>query len=69
VIPNTVLEAQMKENGIDLEQINANYTSLRPTFSNVLLYVLLVWRIPGSGSTGSCRTCGPTASRRRRTRS
>jgi radical SAM superfamily enzyme YgiQ (UPF0313 family) len=46
VIPNTVLEAQMKENGIDLEQINANYTSLRPTFANVLLYVLLVWRIP-----------------------
>jgi len=46
VIPNTVLEAQMKENGIDLEQINANYTALRPTFSNVLLYVLLVWRIP-----------------------
>ncbi len=46
VIPNTVLEAQMKEAGIDLEKINANYTSLRPTFSNVLLYVLLVWRIP-----------------------
>ncbi len=46
VIPNTVLEKQMKENGIDLEQINANYTSLRPTFANVLLYVLLVWRIP-----------------------
>jgi anaerobic magnesium-protoporphyrin IX monomethyl ester cyclase len=46
VIPNTVLEAQMKEAGIDLERINANYTSLRPTFSNVLLYVLLVWRIP-----------------------
>jgi anaerobic magnesium-protoporphyrin IX monomethyl ester cyclase len=46
VIPNTVLEAQMKENGIDLEKISANYTSLRPTFSNVLLYVLLVWRMP-----------------------
>jgi anaerobic magnesium-protoporphyrin IX monomethyl ester cyclase len=46
VIPNTVLEKQMKENGIDLEQINANYTSLRPTFANVLLYILLVWRIP-----------------------
>jgi hypothetical protein len=46
VIPNTVLEKQMKENGIDLEQINANYTSLRPTFANVLLYVLLVYRIP-----------------------
>lgn len=46
VIPNTVLEKQMQENGIDLEQINANYTSLRPTFSNVLLYVLLVWRLP-----------------------
>jgi radical SAM superfamily enzyme YgiQ (UPF0313 family) len=48
VIPNTVLEKQMKENGIDLEQINANYTSLRPTFANVLLYILLVWRIPRS---------------------
>ncbi|HUP59603.1 MAG TPA: radical SAM protein [Thermoanaerobaculia bacterium] len=46
VIPNTVLEKQMLENGIDLEQINANYTTLRPTFSNVLLYVLLVWRLP-----------------------
>ncbi|HEX2121972.1 MAG TPA: radical SAM protein [Thermoanaerobaculia bacterium] len=46
VIPNTVLEKQMEENGIDLEQINANYTTLRPTFANVLLYVLLVWRLP-----------------------
>ena len=46
VIPNTVLEKQMKENGIDLEQINANYTTVRPTFANVLLYVLLVWRLP-----------------------
>ncbi len=46
VIPNTVLEKQMQENGIDLEQINANYMSLRPTFANVLLYVLLVWRLP-----------------------
>ena len=46
VIPNTVLEKQMQENGIDLEQINANYTSLRPTFANVLLYILLVSRIP-----------------------
>ncbi|HET8797350.1 MAG TPA: radical SAM protein [Thermoanaerobaculia bacterium] len=48
VIPNTVLEKQMKENGIDLEQINANYTSLRPTFANVILYILLSWRIPRS---------------------
>lgn len=48
VIPNTVLEKQMKENGIDLEQINANYTSLRPTFANVILYILLTWRIPRS---------------------
>lgn len=46
VIPNTVLEQQMKEAGIDLDRINANYTSLRPTFANVLLYILLVWRIP-----------------------
>ncbi|HEX8619652.1 MAG TPA: radical SAM protein [Thermoanaerobaculia bacterium] len=48
VIPNTVLEKQMKENGIDLERINANYTSLRPTFANVILYILLVYRIPRS---------------------
>jgi anaerobic magnesium-protoporphyrin IX monomethyl ester cyclase len=46
VIPNTVLEQQMKENGIDLDMINENYTSLRPTWANVVLYVLLTVRPP-----------------------
>lgn len=46
VIPNTVLEAQMKENGIDLERINENYTSMRPTWANVVLYILLTARPP-----------------------
>ena len=46
VIPNTVLEKQMQEHGVDIEQINANYTSLRATWANVLLYVLMVVRPP-----------------------
>jgi radical SAM superfamily enzyme YgiQ (UPF0313 family) len=46
VIPNTVLEQQMKESGIDLDMINANYTTLRPTFANVILYILLTLRPP-----------------------
>jgi hypothetical protein len=44
VIPNTVLEKQMTEHGIDIEEINQNYTALRPTFANVLLILLLIWR-------------------------
>jgi len=46
VIPNTTLEKQMLEHGFDVEQINENYTSLRPTWANVLLYVLMVWKPP-----------------------
>jgi anaerobic magnesium-protoporphyrin IX monomethyl ester cyclase len=46
VIPNTVLEKQMLEEGLDIEQINDNYTALRPTWANVLLYILMVWQPP-----------------------
>src|SRR5438067_2658945 len=46
VIPNTTLEKQMLEGGFDVEQINENYTALRPTWANVLLYVLMVWKPP-----------------------
>ncbi|HEX2833280.1 MAG TPA: radical SAM protein [Thermoanaerobaculia bacterium] len=46
VIPNTVLEKQMQEEGLDLEQINASYHSLRPTWANILLYMLMLWRPP-----------------------
>jgi radical SAM superfamily enzyme YgiQ (UPF0313 family) len=44
VIPNTVLEQQMKDNGVDIEMINANYTSLRPTWANVMLTLLMIRR-------------------------
>jgi len=44
VIPNTTLEKQMIEHGFDVEQINENYTSLRPTWANVLLILLLYWK-------------------------
>ncbi|HEY6141090.1 MAG TPA: B12-binding domain-containing radical SAM protein [Thermoanaerobaculia bacterium] len=46
VIPNTTLEKQMLDGGFDVEQINENYTALRPTWANVLLYVLMVWKPP-----------------------
>jgi radical SAM superfamily enzyme YgiQ (UPF0313 family) len=46
VIPNTVLEQQLKEGGLDIEQINSNYHVLRPTFANVLLYLLMLMRPP-----------------------
>jgi radical SAM superfamily enzyme YgiQ (UPF0313 family) len=46
VIPNTQLQQQMKEHGIDLDLINENYTALRPTFANVVLYLLLIVRPP-----------------------
>lgn len=46
IIPNTPLEKQMIEHGFDLEQINENYRTVRPTFANVLLQMLMVWRPP-----------------------
>jgi len=36
----------MLDGGFDVEQINENYTALRPTWANVLLYVLMVWKPP-----------------------
>jgi anaerobic magnesium-protoporphyrin IX monomethyl ester cyclase len=46
IIPNTPLEKQMIERGFDVEQISENYLTLRPTFANVLLQILMVWRPP-----------------------
>jgi radical SAM superfamily enzyme YgiQ (UPF0313 family) len=46
IIPNTVLEQQMHENGIDLEMINGNYMALRPTWANALTYLLLWYKPP-----------------------
>ena len=46
VIPNTVLEKQMKDAGIDLEQINAYYAVLHPSLANALLYLITFWKPP-----------------------
>ena len=48
VIPNTELEKAMKERGIDLEAISANYglTHLPPRVANLVLYMLAVCRPP-----------------------
>jgi radical SAM superfamily enzyme YgiQ (UPF0313 family) len=46
VIPNTSLEQQMIAEGFDVEQINENYTAMRPTRANMLLFVLMVWKPP-----------------------
>jgi len=46
VIPNTSLEQQMIAEGFDVEQINENYTALRPAWANMLLFVLMVWKPP-----------------------
>lgn len=46
IIPNTVLEQQMREGGIDLERINANYMALRPTLANAMLFLLMWYRPP-----------------------
>lgn len=46
VIPNTVLEKQLREEGVDIETITDNYLALAPTWANVLLYVLLLVRPP-----------------------
>ncbi len=46
VIPNTALEQQMIEHGLDIDEISANYHKLRPTFANALLYLLTFYRPP-----------------------
>jgi anaerobic magnesium-protoporphyrin IX monomethyl ester cyclase len=46
IIPNTVLEQQMKDAGVDLEQINAYYAVLNPTMANALLYFITIYRPP-----------------------
>jgi radical SAM superfamily enzyme YgiQ (UPF0313 family) len=46
LIPNTVLQKQMEEAGVDIEHVNANFHTVRPTWANVLLNVLMFWRPP-----------------------
>jgi radical SAM superfamily enzyme YgiQ (UPF0313 family) len=46
VIPNTELEKALRERGIDIEEISANYSVIPSKAANLLLYVLAVWRPP-----------------------
>ncbi len=46
VIPNTELEKAMRERGIDIEEISANYFAIPPRVGNLLLYVLALVRPP-----------------------
>jgi radical SAM superfamily enzyme YgiQ (UPF0313 family) len=46
VIPNTELEAAMKERGIDLDEIDSSFFVIPPRVGNLLLYVLCIWKPP-----------------------
>ncbi len=46
VIPNTQLEKDMIERGIDVEAISSSYLQIPPSAANLMLYVLAVWRPP-----------------------
>jgi len=46
VIPNTDLEKALRERGIDLDAISANYASIPPKAANLVLYLLALVRPP-----------------------
>ncbi len=46
VIPNTGLEQALKDRGIDLDEISANYSRIPAKAANLMLYVMTCWRPP-----------------------
>jgi radical SAM superfamily enzyme YgiQ (UPF0313 family) len=46
VIPNTEMDRMMKEQGIDLDAISANYRNIPPKWANMLLYLVTIWQPP-----------------------
>lgn len=46
VIPNTELERNMLEAGVDIEEISSNYANMPPHWGNMLLHLLVVWKPP-----------------------
>lgn len=47
VIPNTELEKQMRERGVEgMEGISASFWMLPPRWANIMLYLLVLWRPP-----------------------
>ena len=48
MIPNTELERLIKERGVELDAIDSSYFVIPPRVGNLLLYVLCLWRPPGT---------------------
>jgi len=46
IIPNTELERAMSERGVDLEGISSSYMAIPPRATNLILYLLALWRPP-----------------------
>lgn len=46
VIPNTELERAMREQGVDIEEISANYSTVPPRWANLLVYLVALVRPP-----------------------
>jgi radical SAM superfamily enzyme YgiQ (UPF0313 family) len=46
VIPNTGLEAAMRERGVDLDEIDESYLAIPPRSANLMLYLIALWRPP-----------------------
>jgi radical SAM superfamily enzyme YgiQ (UPF0313 family) len=46
VIPNTQLARDIAEQGIDMEEISSTYNEIRPSWTNILIYLLTFWRPP-----------------------
>jgi radical SAM superfamily enzyme YgiQ (UPF0313 family) len=46
VIPNTQLEKQMIEAGVDLDSIDANYSTIPARVANIMLYMITLFRPP-----------------------
>lgn len=48
VIPNTELAKDIQALGIDIKGITSTYVANRPSLGNLVIYLLVLWRIPAS---------------------
>lgn len=46
IIPNTGLEKQMRERGLDVDSISKGYFNVPPRWANIMLYLIALWRPP-----------------------
>lgn len=46
IIPNTGLEKQMIERGLDVDSISKGYFNVPPRWANIMLYLIALWRPP-----------------------